>query len=719
MNNKPSRLLLCTACAIAALVIAVVSCNKKFDAPPGYVPPNITANTTIAQLKAEHVSGQVDSLATDMIIAGTVIANDSSGNFYKQIVLQDSTGGISISIDDYNLYATFPIGRKVYVKLKGLFMSEDAGLIYIGGTPDNGGTVGGIASRLKDQYIVKGEINVPVTPTTVTINDLKNNPAKYMYTLVQFSNFEVKDSDTSKTYANSTPTSKTDANIIVKGCGSSDTMIIRSSGYSNFANVFVPKGNGTLTAVYAYYKSPYNGRITPQVIIRDTSDLQFKGSRCDGTEPPPTSDATLISIKSLRAMYKNGGIILGSYKVGGVVISDVANKNISSGSFVLQDGDRGISVYYGGTITYAVGDSVVVDVTGDSLLSYRGSLEAKVNSRGITPPSPVASNKTVTPLDLTVSQLNGSLSDIEFTLVKIHGATASGSPASFSGNKTLTDASGNIALYTSTTASFAATSLPSGAKDWVGYGSFFNTTKQFQIRSTSDISDPTTGGTDTTGTTPPTDTTTAPPTSGSDITLATSPYTIDFNSIGNGLPTGVYVQTGAKATAAGANATFTSSKALWKTTTGGFKNFASATGLAEGSDSSAQIASSNRALGIRQTGSTDPGLAFAFALNNITGKSSLSMSFQLQSLDTSSPRLTTWIVDYGIGNNPTAFTQVSTGTMQTGNHTFSNNAFTVNFGNALDNQTGKVWIRITTLSASTGSGNRASTAVDDVNISFQ
>lgn len=514
MNNKPSRLLLCTACAIAALVIAIVSCNKKFDAPPGYIPPNITANTSIAELKSKHVSGQVDSLANldptkpDMIIGGVVIANDSSGNFYKQIVLQDSTGGIAVSIDDYNLYASFPIGRKVYVKLKGLFMSENDGLIYVGGSPDAGGTVSGIASRLKDQYLVKGEINVPVTPTTVTIADLRNNPTKYMYTLIQFNSFEVKDSDTSKTWANATPTSKTDANIIVKGCGSNDTMIIRSSGYSNFANVFVPKGNGTLTAVYAFYKSPYNGRITPQVIIRDTSDVQFKDSRCDGTEPPPTSNATLISIKSLRAMYQSGGVILGNYKIGGVVISDQTNKNIASGSFVMQDGDRGVSVYYGGTISYAVGDSVVIDVTGDSLISYRGSLEVKT-ARGATAPSPVASNKTVTPVDLNISQLNGSLSDIEFTMVKIHSATASGSPATFSGNKTLTDATGNMALYTSSSATFATTALPSGAKDWIGYGSFFNTTKQFQIRSTSDISDATNG--DTTGTTPPTDTTTTPP----------------------------------------------------------------------------------------------------------------------------------------------------------------------------------------------------------------
>ncbi|MBE7179526.1 MAG: hypothetical protein INR69_24195, partial [Mucilaginibacter polytrichastri] len=470
-----------------------------------YIPPNITANTTIAALKQMHVSGQVDSLSTDIVIGGVVIANDSSGNFYKQIILQDSTGGIAVSIDDYNLYATFPIGRKVYVKAKGLFMSEDAGLLYLGGSPAADGTVSGIASRLKDLYVVKAETNVPVTPAVVSIADLRNNPTKYMYTLVQFNNFEVKDSDTTKTWANATPTSKTDANIIVKGCGSNDTMIIRSSGYSNFANVFVPKGNGTLTAVYAYYKSPYNGRITPQVIIRDTSDVQFKGTRCDGTEPPPTSNATLISIKDLRAKYQTGGIIIGNYKIGGVVISDASSKNISSGSFVLQDGDHGISVYYGGTISYAVGDSVVVDVTGDSLLSYRGSLEAKVNTRGVTPPSPVASNKTVTPVDITIAALNSALSDIEFTLVKIHSATASGSPATFGGSKTLTDASGNTALYTSpgsatsAGATFASTPLPSGAKDWVGYGSFFNSTKQFQIRNTGDISDAT-GGTDTTGT---------------------------------------------------------------------------------------------------------------------------------------------------------------------------------------------------------------------------
>ncbi len=183
MKNKQFRLLLIAICTVATFAVAVISCNKKFDAPPGFIPPNISATMSIQSLKMMHNSGSVDSISTDDIISGVVIANDSSGNFYKQIVIQDSTGGIAINIDDYNLYASFPIGRRVYVKMKGLYISENSGLLYIGGTPDNGGTVSGIASRLKDQYLVKGEINVPVAPAVVSIADLKNNPDKFMYML--------------------------------------------------------------------------------------------------------------------------------------------------------------------------------------------------------------------------------------------------------------------------------------------------------------------------------------------------------------------------------------------------------------------------------------------------------------------------------------------------------------------------------------------------------
>ena len=92
---------------------------------------------------------------------------------------------------------------------------------------------------------------------------------------------------------------------------------------------------------------------------------------------PPDDNGELKSIKDIRAMYKGSDIKLGAYKIGGVVISDAANRNISSGAVVMQDGAYGISVYFGGTVNYNIGDSIVLDITGDSLLKYNGSLEIK------------------------------------------------------------------------------------------------------------------------------------------------------------------------------------------------------------------------------------------------------------------------------------------------------------------------------------------------------
>ena len=189
-----------------------------------------------------------------------------------------------------------------------------------------------------------------------------------------------------------------------------------------------------------------------QLYIRDTSDVQFNGTRCNG------GPAVQTSIANIRSMYNGSDIKLGAYKIGGIVISDAANKNISSGSVVLQDGNAGISVYFGGTITYNIGDSIVLDVTGDSLQNYNGSLEIKTTS-GTIKPTPVATGKTVIPQELSISQINANISNIEYTLMKIVNATASGN-ATYSGSNVLSDGSGNIYLFTSSTALFANNNLP-------------------------------------------------------------------------------------------------------------------------------------------------------------------------------------------------------------------------------------------------------------------
>ncbi len=210
----------------------------------------------------------------------------------------------------------------------------------------------------------------------------------------------------------------------------------------------------------------------------------------------------------------------------------------------------------------------------------------------------------------------------------------------------------------------------------------------------------------------------------SQITLSGTNYTQNFDGVGSGLPMGFRVVSNATATSLGTAATFTSAidgNTPWNSTFSGWKNIASADGLISSSNTAAQNASTDRVVGIRQSGSVaDPGAALEMQLTNTTGFSNFSMSFKLQSLDITSPRVTTWRVDYGVGASPASFTAVTTSpvTITTGGSTFTNTTVTVSFGSALDNIGQDVWIRITSLTAASGSLNRPTTGIDDISLDF-
>ena len=158
----------------------------------------------------------------------------------------------------------------------------------------------------------------------------------------------------------------------------------------------------------------------------------------------------------------------------------------------------------------------------------------------------------------------------------------------------------------------------------------------------------------------------------------------------------------------------------------GFKNCASndAGAAVDTMTCAQQQAITNRAFGVRQVGSTtdagfDPGVAFCLQLANTTGRTGFQLTFNLESLDVTCPRVTTWAVDYGIGATPTTFTTATaTGTLTTGGNSFTNNSISVNFGTALDNKTTPVWIRIDALNTTTGSGNRTTSAIDDFHLTW-
>lgn len=671
------------------------SCKKKFDEPPGPADPALNPTHTIKQLRALHtVPGAFDVINSDIIISGVVVANDKSGNLYKEIYIQDGTAGINVLLDALGLYNSFPVGRKVFIKCNGLCLSDYNRLPQLGikATVAGSPSIQPIAANLVDQFVVGGTLNNPVVPKVVTVAQLTTNMSDdNLGTLIQLNNYEFIASDTNKTYAD-TSAYKNSVNLTVRGCAANSNIIIRSSGYANFAGINVPNGNGKLTAIYTLFGS------TKQLIIRDTSDVQFSNFRC-GQGP-----TTVMNISDLRAVYTGSTTNApDGRRITGVVISDRTTNNENNQNLFLQQGTglAGIVVRFDAPHTFNLGDSIDVNVSQQELSEFNNLLQ--VNQVPISYATRISTGKTITPRNVTLAQLIANQEAWESTLVKTGPvALSGGTGGTYNGNVIMNDGS-TFTLRTSSAATFAGQSYPVLAASVTGYVSQFGSSYEVHMRNP--------GGT--------VNDVVAAGGGGGGITLGSSPYTQNFDNIGSGLPAGFLVKTGSTGTSLGTDGVYSTALALWNATSGGFKNFASATGLTATSDATAQNGSTNRALGIRQVTATDQGVAFVMQVNNTIAKTNFALSFKLQSLDNTVGRTATWLVDYGIGATPSAFTSVTTSpaTLTTG-PVFSNTTVNVSFGSALNNSAQPVWIRVVVLTPTTGSGNRPSSAIDDVQLTW-
>jgi hypothetical protein len=301
------RLLPVSLSLVVLLVTPIIfnSCKKTFDAPPTYTEPNLVANTSIKSLKALHTAGGYEAITTDMIISGVVVADDKSGNFYKELYIQDESGAISVQLDGTNLYTAYPVGRRIYLKCKGLYLSDYGGMIQIGvidrSVPANP-TLAGIPYTLFDSYIVKGTINNPVVPRQIAQSQMSTNIQDTLLgTLIQLNGYEFSVADTSRNYAD-TSAAKNSINLTIKDCGS-NSIIVRTSGYANFAGVHPVGGNGSITAVYTIFNT------TRQLIIRDTTDVKFTGQRCSLFEDDFNGiGANNLTLNSPTSWYNIGEI---------------------------------------------------------------------------------------------------------------------------------------------------------------------------------------------------------------------------------------------------------------------------------------------------------------------------------------------------------------------------------------------------------------------------
>ena len=452
--------------------------DDKFDEPDfPFTDPDIAVNSNIRQIK-DLLGGNTNyEITDDLVFSAVVIANDSLGNFYKKIVVQDSTSGIEILIDGRNLYGKFPVGRRVFVKAKGLVLGRNRGVVQLGWTLSEGDLIS-ILSKDVDKFVIGGSLKNYVQPKEMNICDYGEYDIS---TLVKFNNVQFDKGDLTKTFADGS--TKTDKSRTLVDCAKNQ-FVVRTSGYAEFASDTLPGGNGSLVCVLGIYK--YDDQAFEckrfQGAIRSLNDIVFDKERCGGG---PKGDETLITIKSVRDMFANGQTTMADkVKIKGVVISDKENGNLPPKNLVIQDETAGIAIRFDGNHDFFLNDEVEIVVSNletseyNNLLQFNNvSLEAAI----------VTGSGSVTPRIASVQEILDNGEAWESTLVSIKEATISGGAIYKDKDVVVGDATGSIDLHTNKFASFAESPLPSGTVKVTAVVGQFKDNYQLLLRNLDDV----------------------------------------------------------------------------------------------------------------------------------------------------------------------------------------------------------------------------------------
>lgn len=253
-----------------------VSCSKEYDRPPLTEPEYTEAqpNITIAKLKSLYANITDPQLIdVDYIIRGIVVGNDISGNIYKQIYIQDETGGINIGIDQNSMYTEYRVGQELIIHVKGLAMVNYGGQLQIGYEKTNANRIPWEVFKLQ-AHKNKFPKASNAEPKTITLDQVDESMVN---TLIKLENVYFVD-------GGNQPFSKPDAttNRVLKD-GAGRSIIVRNSNYANFAANTLPSGAGTVIGILSKYRNDW------QLFLRTADDCQNFGQPLPGNTTNPTT----------------------------------------------------------------------------------------------------------------------------------------------------------------------------------------------------------------------------------------------------------------------------------------------------------------------------------------------------------------------------------------------------------------------------------------------
>ena len=468
-------------------------------------PANGYTKWTLAQLKALADNTEITDNA---YIEGYVSSSDESGNIYKTIYVQDNFSnpdqGLTVSVDMVSTYTKYPQGSKVYIKLKGLFVSSYGGVKQLGQKTAAGTRL--LEKEVPNHIFRDCNIREEIVPKVMTLAQMITANDKYIGCLIQINNTEFDKKILCSNYA---PNAETVDRTIGEGWTGSaytKTAVVRNSGYASFANKQLPAGKGTFLGIFSKYNSTY------QMYINRDTDLNMNTfPRLDGITANPCeySDAgltqkTVAEVKQLVTSPLT--LITGDYVLKAKVTANDRTGNLFKYIYV-EDATGGIRVnidkaslygdprfYVGKELYIKLKDLYVGAVNGEIQLgSPNGAVVGRIAEANVYKHFFDSKKNVSTPVptERTISELTAGdvgkwvkIKDLQFVDSDLEKVYAAGVVT----NRTLTDCSGKtIILRTSNFATFASATILAGKGDVYAILSVFNGTYQLWIPEVSGV----------------------------------------------------------------------------------------------------------------------------------------------------------------------------------------------------------------------------------------
>ena len=244
----------------AAGMLAAAGCDRATEPRPREEQP---VRHTIAYLKSLCDGAESRLVTREITVRGFITANDRYGEFYKSIVLEDETGGITVAVDQTGTAAEFPFGYVATLHGAGLRLCAYGGKVGIGiGAGEQGAE--GIPAEETGRYLtVEPPGEERHTARTVTIDGIGPGLVDTRVRIdgVRFVESGATWCDTDPETGRTVTTERT----IVDEQG--NTLAVLTLGSCSYAKEPLPEGRGSLYGVVDCFCGKYSLRVTNRDLL--------------------------------------------------------------------------------------------------------------------------------------------------------------------------------------------------------------------------------------------------------------------------------------------------------------------------------------------------------------------------------------------------------------------------------------------------------------------